>query len=101
MNEEKMVRVNITMAPALLEKIEERSKRTGDTRSNLIRRAIIQYLEAQDMIEQMQGLVPHIPELLEINRKALAENQTVKTSKQLSLADVIDGSAKKTPKRAK
>lgn len=78
----KMERVNISLPPMILEKIDTYAFNTGDTRSNLIRRAVTQFIETQDLLSQIRQVTPYLPEMLEQTRQG----------RQFSLADLTDPS---------
>lgn len=74
-------RVHVQFTPEILEQIDAECARTGDNRSNLVRRAVLVYLNSQRMLDQM-------PDLIAVTREAIKANKDLQLSGQMHLADL-------------
>lgn len=69
---EEVQRVHLSLSPDLLKRVDEEREKTGDNRSNFIRRALIQYLESLEMLK-------HMPEFMNVAKQALERQKELES----------------------
>lgn len=59
-------RVNVSISPEILKLIDTECQRTGESRSTMIRRAVVQYLEAQKAMRELPRMNQMLDQLQDI-----------------------------------